>query len=387
VTDRVTAGTDTHGSAGAGAPGGSDDGAGAPAPPRFKNDTFGRWFRAPEASVVFVIVFLLIFVVFRGKFGIFFSEFNRDSMTRSVSLQSIFSVGELLVILTGGIDLSIGSLVAFSGMLLAVVAGRLADSGMNPQTATLIAILAVVAASLLLGVIHATLVQLLRLPPFVVTLASMSMLRSGAMILNNAVPLPIERFPLITFLGNKKVFIAGTGFGLPVSTVILIVVAGLIGLALLRTQVGRGVYAVGSNEEASRLSGVNVYAIRLFVYCLCSLLGGLAGILYAGYSAQGDPNAGNMFELNAISAVVIGGAILTGGRGSVAGTILGALLLEMILNLINLSIIDLGVINPALSNSTLSRGMVVGGVLLLAVVVNQVRQVGWLRKTSRVIAK
>jgi ribose transport system permease protein len=126
------------------------------------------------------------------------------------------------------------------------------------------------------------------------------------------------------------------------------------------------VYSVGSNEEASRLSGVNVFQTRLFAYGACSLLAGLAGILYAGYGGQGDPSSGVMFELNAISAAVIGGAVLTGGRGSVIGTVLGAMLLEWILNMINLGLLPI-------QNTTLWRGMVVGTVLLAAVVLNQIR--------------
>jgi ribose transport system permease protein len=326
-----------------------------------------RWLAAPEASVVFVLIALWIGMAATGNLAKFAGPQNQDNLARSISLQAIFAVGELLVILTGGIDLSLGSLIAFDGMLLATVMSRLADGGMPPGTATLVGILVVLLFSAGLGLLHATLIQFLRLPPFVVTLASMSMLRSGALLLNNAVPIPVERFDLITFLGNKKLFLAGTPVGLPVATVILIVIAGALIAVLTGTRIGRQVYSVGSNEEASRLSGVNVFKTRAFVYGTCSLLGGVAAILYAGYGAQGDPSAGVMFELNAISAAVIGGAILTGGRGSVIGTILGTMLLEWILSIINLT----------LSNPTLWRGMVVGGVLLVAVIFNQVRQMRW----------
>lgn len=329
--------------------------------------TVSKWLSTPEASVVVVIVVLLVVLAFRGTLPRFLSPFNQESLARSLSLQSIFAIGELLVILTGGIDLSLGSLVSFSGMLLGTVMLRMADSGMPVGQATAIGILVVLGFSLMLGLLHAFLIQTLRLPPFVVTLASMSMLRSGALLLNNAVPVPIQQFELITFLGNRKLFIAGTGLGLPVSTIILIVVAAVMIGILHFTRIGRRVYSVGSNEEASRLSGVNVFQVRAFVYGACSLLGGVAGILYAGYGAQGDPNSGVMFELNAVSAAVIGGAVLTGGRGSVIGTVLGAVLLEGILSIINLE----------LSNPTLWRGMVVGGVLLIAVIFNQLRIMGF----------
>jgi ribose transport system permease protein len=310
-----------------------------------------------------VLIGLVVLMAATGRLGMFTGEFNRESLTRSVSMQAILAVGVLLVILTGGIDLSLGSLVAFGGMLLAVVMVRLTEHGMATLPAALIGIAVVLVASALLGVVHAALVHYLKLPSFVVTLASMSMLRSGALLLNDATPLPIEKFDLIKFLGNGKLYIAGTSAGIPVPAVVLAVIAVALVAVLGFTRIGRRVYSVGSNEEASRLSGVNVFHTRLFVYGTCSLLTGVAAILYAGYGAQGDPSSGIMFELNAISAAVIGGAALTGGRGSVIGTILGAMLLEWILNIINLT----------LSNPTFWRGMVVGGVLLAAVVFNQIR--------------
>lgn len=329
--------------------------------------TVSRWLSTPEASVVVVMMCLLLWLASKGTLPRFLDPFNQENLARSLSLQSIFAIGELLVILTGGIDLSLGSLISFSGMLLGTVMIKLVETGMPVGQATTIGILVVLGFSLLLGLLHAVLVHSLRLPPFVVTLASMSMLRSASMLINNAVPVPIQQFELITFLGNRKLFIAGTSLGLPVSAVILIVLAAVMIAILHYTRIGRRVYSVGSNVEASRLSGVNVFHTRAFVYGTCSLLGGLAGILYAGYGAQGDPSSGAMFELNAISAAVIGGAVLTGGRGSVIGTILGAMLLEGILNIINLE----------LSNPTLWRGMVVGGVLLVAVVFNQLRIMGF----------
>ncbi len=323
-----------------------------------------RWFTTPEASVVIVLVVLLIYMATTGRLPQFATVDNQVNVWRSIGMQSIMGVGVLLVILTGGIDLSLGSLVACSGMLLAVVVTRLADGGMNLGLASLIGVTVVLLFSLLLGVLHAALVQKLRLPSFVVTLASMSMLRSGALLMNNAVPIPIDRFELIKTLGNKQLYFAGSAFGLPIPFVILALIALVIGAILNFTQIGRQVYSVGSNEEASRLSGVSVFKVRIFVYGICSLLAGVSGILYTGYGGQGDPSSGVMFELNAISAAVIGGAALTGGRGSVLGTVLGAVLLEWILSMINLT----------LSNPTLWRGLVVGGVLLAAVVLNQLRQ-------------
>jgi ribose transport system permease protein len=312
-----------------------------------------------------LIVILLVWLVIgaTGSLSAFAGEYNRDNLARSLGLQ-VFAIGELLVILTGGIDLSVGSLIAFDGMLLAAVMTRLADSGMPVGQATVLGVLSVLVFSLVVGTLHAVLVHFLRLPPFVVTLGSMSVLRSGARLLNNAVQIPIERFGSIIFLGNGKLYVAGSALGLPVPMVILLVIGAGIMAVLGLTRVGRHVYSVGSNEEASRLSGVDVFRTRLFVYGMCSLLTGIAAVLNAGYASQGDPDAGLMFELNAISAAVIGGAALTGGRGNVIGTVLGVVLLESILSMINLK----------LTSPHLWRGLVVGGVLLAAVIFNQVRQ-------------
>jgi ribose transport system permease protein len=324
-----------------------------------------KWLAAPEAGVLLVIVALWIYVAITGNLSKFASANNQDNLGRAISLQLIFSIGELLVILTGGIDLSVGSLIAFGGMLLAWSMERMADSGMSIGLATVLGVLIVLGFSLLLGLGHAALVHYLRLPPFVVTLASMSMLRSGALLFSNAVPIPVERFPFIVYIGNKKLLLAGSALGLPVPTVVMAIIAAVMIAILGYTRVGRQVYSVGSNEEASRLSGVNVFRTRAFVYGGCSLLAGVAAILYAGYGGQGDPSGGTMFELNAISAVVIGGALLTGGRGSVIGTVLGAMLLESLLSVVNLSNLP---VSPSLI-----RGLVVGGVLLAAVVFNQLR--------------
>lgn len=332
-----------------------------------------RWLATPEASVVIVILALLAYAAARGHWPNISSEFNRNSLFRTVSLQSTFAIGELLVILTGGIDLSLGSLVSFSGMLLALLANKMIDNGMGADQATLIGIAVVLVFSLGLGFLHASLVHFLKLPPFVVTLASMSVLRSGSQLLNNSVPIPVERLPIVLFLGNKSVYLAGTGIGVPTSTILMVVIAVVVTAVLLGTRMGRHVYSVGSNVEAARLSGVNVLHVRLFVYGVCSLLGGLAGVLFAGYSGQGDPLEGTMFELNAISAAVIGGAILTGGRGSVIGTVLGAILLETLLN----------IINQDLANPTLWRGVVVGTVLMAAVILNQIRIMVMARSTGR----
>ncbi len=304
-----------------------------------------------------VLVLLCAGMYFTRMRGAFFGPGNLHNIALQVALLSIFAIGETLVIITAGIDLSLGSMVGFAGMLMAMFATRLSVHLVTPAAASLAVLLSLIAAAGI-GLIHATLIHKLRLPSFVVTLASLLLLRSQALIINNQLPISISGFPGLLYLANGNLF-DGKPYAIPIPVIILAAVAGLAVLALNRMRIGRYLYSVGSNEQATRLSGVNVYRVKLFAYGISALLGGLAGILYAGYGFQGDPQAGNAYELDAVAAAVVGGANLMGGEGSVLGTVLGALLLHTIFSAINLT----------LSNPDLWRGTVVGGVLLLAVLV------------------
>jgi ribose transport system permease protein len=217
--------------------------------------------------------------------------------------------------------------------------------------------------SLGLGAIHAAMVHLLRLPPFVVTLASLLILRSQALVMNDQLPITLEKWPALLFLANGNLF-EGSAVPIPVPLVVMAIVAVTAGLCLGRTRMGRYIYSVGSNETATRLSGVNVFGVKLFAYGASALVGGMAGILWASYGGQGDPLAGQSYELDAVAASVVGGANLNGGQGTVQGTLLGAALLMLIFSAINLT----------LSKPDLWRGSVVGGILLLAVLVTALQQ-------------
>jgi ribose transport system permease protein len=247
-------------------------------------------------------------------------------------------------------------------MLLAFSATAL-DARMFTGVAVFLAIIFALGGSLAIGGIHATLIHKLRLPPFVVTLAALTFFRSQSLLMNRQLPITITKFPFLTWLANGKIF-ENTPFAIPVPLLILILVGVTVHLILSRTRTGRYVYSLGSNEQATRLSGVNVGRVKFFAYGTSALLGGLAGILFAGYGGQGDPLSGNGYELNAVAAAVIGGANLNGGQGSVLGTVLGAFLLRVILSGINLTI----------ANPALWEGTVVGGVLLMAVLTSALQQ-------------
>lgn len=341
-------------------------GAGVPAvagrPALARQNPLTGLIQSREFSVVIVLVVLCIAMLFTDARGTFYSGRNIQNVLRQVALLSVFAIGETIVIITAGIDLSLGSLIAFAGMILALVVTKVGAS-LVAGPAILIAIAVTLVVALAIGALHASLIHKLALPPFVVTLASLLILRSQSLIVNKQLPISIQDYPALLFLANGNLF-EGTAFALPMPIVILIVVAILTSLALSKMRIGRYLYSIGSNEQATGLSGVNVYKVKLFAYGASAVLGGLAGILWAAYGGQGDPQAASGYELDAVAASVVGGANLMGGQGSVMGTILGATLLQVIFSAINLK----------LSSPDIWRGTVVGGVLLFAVLVTALQQ-------------
>ena len=310
-----------------------------------------------EFSVVAVLAIICILLYFSPAKDTFYTSGNMQNLLLQIALLSTFAIGETIVILTGGIDLSLGSLVGFGGMVLAWTAVAL-NGRLYIGAAVGLAILATLVVTFFIGSIHSSLIHKLKLPPFVVTLASLTIFRSQALLMNKQLPISVSDFPFLTNLAN------GQFLGIPLPVYIVGVIAVAMHLILSYTKTGRYVYSVGSNEQATQLSGINISRVKLFAYGTSAVLAGVAGILYAGYGGQGDPQSGGGYELDAVAAAVIGGANLRGGQGTVAGTLLGACLLKVILSGINLTI----------SNPSLWEGSVVGGVLLLAVLVSAFQQ-------------
>ncbi|MEP6754807.1 MAG: ABC transporter permease [Chthonomonadales bacterium] len=321
-------------------------------------------FSSREFSVVLVLMVLCFGMALAGPDirSRFFGSQNLHNVMLQIALLGIFAIGETLVIITGGIDLSLGSLIAFTGMIMALFVNKFSAA---PGTAfgLLLALLLTLVVAMLIGSLHATLVHKIRLPPFVVTLASLLILRSQSLLVHNQLPISIAEYPAIVYLANGALF-KDTWYAIPIPVIILAVIAVAVSIALNKLRVGRYLYSLGSNEQATLLSGVNVYKVKLFAYGVSAILGGIAGILWASYGNQGDPGAASAYELDAVAAAVVGGANLAGGQGSVAGTILGAALLHFIFSAINLT----------LPNPDQWRGTIVGGVLLFAVLVTALQQ-------------
>jgi len=258
----------------------------------------------------------------------FLTTENIWNVLRQISVNVCISVGLTLVILTAGIDLSVGSVLAFGG---AVTAGLLQNGVEVPvfnlfiEFTVMGAIIAGLLVSTFLGWFNGIAVTKFKIPSFIDTLAMLTMARGLTMLWTGGFP--------ITGLGDPFTFI-GTGWflGVPMPVWITVIVVGLAMILTNKTKLGRYIYAIGDNEEAAYLSGINVKKVKMIVYSLGGLLAGAGGLIVTARLDSAQPNAGFGYELDAIAAVVIGGTSLYGGRGTIIGTVLGALLIGILNN-------------------------------------------------------
>lgn len=265
-------------------------------------------------------------------FGIFFTARNLGNVLRQNAEYGILAVGMTFVILTGGIDLSVGSLLAFSSVTAATLIER--SPGAGGGYALLVAA-AGLAGGAALGCLNGLGVTWGRLQPFIVTLAMMSVARGLAFLGTGGRG--------IDLIGDLPPWFERLGRDLgpaPVPALLLFGGVAVSHLVLSRTRFGRFVYAVGSNEAAARLSGIAVGRVKIAVYTICGFLAGLAAMVYTARTHAGRPDDGIGFELDAIAAVVIGGTTLAGGRGGVGGTLIGALTIGVLNNVLGLRGVD-----------------------------------------------
>ena len=274
----------------------------------------------------------------------FLTVSNLLNVAQQTSINAIIAVGMTFVIITAGIDLSVGSLVAFSGVVLASV--------LQAGVPLPIAILVGLGVGLFCGMINGLLITHGRIPPFISTLGMMSVARGAALLYTKG-------RPVSGFSENFRYLATGEIFHIPVPVIIMGVVCILAHFVLNRTKLGRYAYAIGGNEEAAILSGINVKLYKTMVYALCGLLSGLAALILTARLNSAQPIAGNMYELDAIAATVIGGTSLMGGEGTVLGTLIGALIMGVLRNGLNL----LGV-------SSFIQQIVIGSVIIIAVLMD-----------------
>jgi ribose transport system permease protein len=291
---------------------------------------------------------IVLFVALAIASPHFLTNTNLSSVVRQTAVINIMSLGMTIIIITGGIDLSVGAILAMGGVL-----GTMAlERGASIPAGVAIGIL----TGLLWGTCNGVLTTRLRIAPFIVTLGTLGIIRGVTLIITNG--LPIHRIPRsFSFLGE------GTVLGVPFVLWILVLCAAATHIILEHTRLGRYAFAIGSNPAAAVYAGVPVLLYTTLVYSYAGMLTGLAGMIEASRLMTGQPTAGNGYELQAIAAVIIGGGSFYGGEGSVIGTLIGAFIMGLLSNGSDL----LGV-SPYLQQA------IIGGVIILAVAVDELRK-------------
>jgi ribose transport system permease protein len=295
--------------------------------------TGGRSLPLPKASgriqlQEYALVAVVAVILIAGAIlepDAFLTSDNMLNVLRQASVVGVLAIGMTFVIATGGIDLSVGSMVAAA----AVAGGQLAESG------SVSFVLGALAMGIVLGGINASAIAFGRVVPFIATLAMFTMARGLALWLSDKTPVSLFSLDGVRWFGNGEVL------GIPSAAIVFLAVTALAWVALNRTRYGRHVVAVGGNREAARIAGVKVPWIVFSVYIISGICVAIAAILVSGRLASASPIIGNLYELDAIAAVVIGGSALAGGRATIVGTFLGVITFALIFNL--LTLMDLAV--------------------------------------------
>ena len=293
------------------------------------------------------LVILILFIFFSVNAPNFLSSGNLLDVLRQISFVGVIACGMTLVIVAAEIDLSVGSMVGLSSALIGILASQ-------HSWPVWLAALAALVAGLISGALAGAIRFLFKVPSFIVTLGLYSALRGLALFSTNAFPNTISSSRFQT-LG------AGTVAGIPTPIYFLAAVAALCWFVMSRTTFGRSLYAVGGNPEAARLSGISIARVQIAIFCVTGVLAALAGVLLSARLASGNPNLGNGYEFDAISAVIIGGTSLFGGRGSIFGTLLGLLFVGILTNGLVL-----------LNISSYAKDIIRGVVVVVAVIVGQI---------------
>lgn len=286
-------------------------------------------------------VLVIISIVATGLSSSFMSISNVMNIVRQISVIAILGAGMSFVILTGGIDLSVGSILAISGVLSAYTLAK------TQSIALAIFVPIIVGAAI--GFFNGIIITRGNLPPFIATLSTMVLFKGCVLVFTNGSPIS-ARVKSYTYIGK------GYLFGIPVPIIILLIVFAIGFFILKYTAFGRSVFSIGGNKEATRLAGINVKKTETWVYAISGILAGLAGLILTARLGSAQPTAGSGYELDAIAAVILGGTSLSGGQGAIIPTVFGALILGVLDNI--LVLID---VNPFASD------IVKGAVILLAV--------------------
>lgn len=301
-----------------------------------KNETFG---------VVLILVGLCAVLTLANEN--FLTIDNLSSVTRAFSYIAIMAIGMTMVIITGGIDLSVGSIFAFAGVITAYSHSKMG-------VALPLAIIMGIVGGIACGLLNGLLINKSHLPPFIATLGMMSVARGLSYAITSGYPIPMP--PEFNILGQ------GIVFSIPYPVIYMVVLGVIFSIALKNTVFGRRVYAVGGSEEASKISGISVENVKLLVYSLSGFLAAVSGIVTTARLGVAQSTAGMGYELDVIAAVIIGGTSMSGGKGTIFGTIIGAAIMGVLRN--GLVLLDV---------SAYWQQTVIGLVIIVAVTVDQIR--------------
>jgi erythritol transport system permease protein len=310
-----------------------------------------------------VVVLVALFALFSWLAPAFLTANNFQILTKHVAIAAILAIGMTFVVLTGGIDLSVGSVAGLSGMLVGyLLTEGIAFGGSSHYLSVTWCALIAIVISLVVGFLNGWLVSKAGVAPFIATLGTLYVARGAALLISNG-----KTFPNLAgqaARGNTGFPSLGQTFflGLPMPVWIMLVLFALAVIIARKTPLGRHIYAVGGNERAARLAGIRVPMVKLFTYVAASLCAALVGLIIASQLEAAHPATGESFELNAIAAVVLGGTSLMGGRGSVTGSLLGA----CVIGVLSDGLVMLGV-------SEFWQMVIKGTVIILAVAIDQLQ--------------
>ena len=295
------------------------------------------------------LALIIMIVVFSCTSPYFLRIDNIMTIALQTAITAITAYGMTFVIVSGCVDLSIGSNIAFTGVLTALM--------LQASLPTWLAIVLTLLIGTAVGSVNGFMVAQMKLPPFIATLGSQMALRGMALIVTDAKPVYIQNAPNFKLLAQYRLFSV-----VPLPVIYTIVLGLFAAFMLRRTIIGRHVFAVGSNEEAARLSGIRVLKVRMFAYAFSGLMAAAAGIIMCSRVTSGQPSIATGYEANAVASAVIGGASMRGGHGSISGSILGAFILGVLMNGLNL-------LNVNQNWQTFATGLVV----ILAVWIDKMR--------------
>ena len=350
---------------------------------------------ADNLSLMFALVVLILLItVVSGWFGLsggnkFFSWQNlMNSLAQAIVIVGLLAIGETVVIVAGALDISVGSIASVGSVVAASVlvgVGVGATFSFLPTGNVFVAVMAGIIAGALCGVVNGLIVTQLRVNPIIATLGTLAAFAGFAFLLvPEGKPVGVLTQPNFTWLAQGR-FLTGVSVptlgggkwtGIPVLTVILVIVAILVHIIMTYTDFGRAIYAIGGNATAARLAGINLSRVRILMYVLSGSIAGLAGVLLAARTTSGNPVNGTGLELQAITAVFLGGAATAGGKGTIFGTFLAVILVGVLNNGMNL-----------LGFNTFVQRIALGFLLVAAVAISQWRQARTERARTRIAAK